>query len=84
MAMPPSSGWGLKPCGWQAHDPLLHELLAAARPDLKLIMADTGAVVQLCTQANQVAVDERTYPCGTTADFLHGDAAWEAWLDTAT
>jgi hypothetical protein len=60
MAMPPSSGWGLKPCGWQAHDHLLRELLAAARSDRKLTLADTVAGVQLCTQANQVAVDERT------------------------
>ncbi len=59
-------------------------MLAAPRPALTLTWTDTGAGVQLCTQANRVAVEERTSPCGTTADFLHGDAAWEAWLDTAT
>lgn len=73
----------LQESGWQAHYRLLHELLTSARPDLKLSLADTVTVVHLCAEASRLAVDEGTYPFGTTPDFLQGDVSWEARLDHA-
>lgn len=56
--------------GWRAHYRVLRELLTATRPDLKLSLADTVAVVQLCAQADRLAVDEGTYSFGTTPGFM--------------
>jgi len=81
--MPPRSGRGGKPHGWQVHDRPRREVPTAPRPDLTLTWTDTGAAASLCTQAHRMAVEERTSPGGASADFLHGDAAEAARLDTA-
>jgi hypothetical protein len=73
----------LRESGWQAHYRLLRELLTAAHPDLKLSLADTVAVVHLCTRASRFTEDKGPYPFGTTPDFLREEVPREVWLDAA-
>jgi len=73
----------LQESGWQAHYRVLRELLTEPRPDLKLSLADTVAVVQLCNQAGRLAVDDGAYPFGTTPSVFQEDQSWAASLHAA-
>ncbi|MGE0824220.1 MAG: Gfo/Idh/MocA family oxidoreductase [Candidatus Binatia bacterium] len=81
---------GINPCnvslqesGWQAHYRVLRELLTAPKPNLKLSLADTVAVVELCTRAGRMIEDTGTYAFGTLPDFLYVDMPREVWHNQA-
>ncbi len=48
-----------------------HEL-ATEKPDMKLSWLDTAEIVRACKDADKLAIDEGTYPFGSTPDFLEG------------
>jgi len=57
--------------GHLAHQRLLTEALGP-RPDMKLSLADSLAMVRACTEADAIAVDAGTYAFGRTPQFLAG------------
>jgi hypothetical protein len=56
--------------GWEAHYRLLHELMTASQPNMRLGLAETLSVARACQAAASLAVHAAPYAFGTTPPLL--------------
>lgn len=62
----------LNESGWEAHYFVLHELVCAENPNMRLSLEDTAQIVQACSEADRRAINCGMYPIGQMPDFLMG------------